>query len=469
MTARAESEPGRHRAAILLTAVALTALALRLLAAWHANAHLPDDPSRLTGDETNYDGLAYALLQGAFFTWPGRAPLYPALLAGGYLAWDYSFAAVLYAQAVLATAVVPLTYLLARRCTLRRAVALGAAAIVAVHPALIRQVTRIDAAVLFTPLLLFTVLLLERALRRERAERAHVAAGAALGLAALCQPTVLFLPLALPFALPRTRTRRARWRAWGAITGVMLLTIAPWSWHNWRTYHRVLPVSVSIAALWRGSPEFDALTRKGETIVDVFATALNPARNGGHDPFTVDGDRWFTARGWHSIRAHPLAYAGYVARKPVYFWMGNRAGDWPGNRVFDVAALWRAEGAWKAVVDLAIRILPLAAVAALLVLRRRLGELRLLLVVLGYATVYHALLYAEVRASEPWHPLLAILVAAAIGELAARYAPSPAPAPRRITTYAMRRLVISDGHDTVGTSHTLPAQDPDRPPSAARS
>ncbi len=459
-----DSARDRRRAAQVVAILTVLALVLRVLAAWHANAHLSDDPSRLSGDETNYDGLAYALLQGTFFQWPGRAPLYPLFLAGGYLAWDYSFAAVLYAQAVLAATVVPLTYLLARRCT-RRGAALAAAAIVAVHPALIQQVVHIDSAVLFTPLLLAALLLVARVLGRPRGWRGGAAAGAALGLAALCEPSVLLLPLALPLAFPHARPWRARARMWGTLAAAMVLVVAPWSWHNWRTYHRVLPVSVSIAALWRGSPEFDALTRRGDTIVDVFNGALNPQVNGGHDPFTVDGDRWFAARGWRSIRAHPAAYAGYALRKAAYLWVGNRAGDWPHNRVFDVPALWRAYGPSRAAALLLVRLLPVVALLALFVLRHRLGDIRLLVVALGYVTVYHALLYAEVRVSEPWHPLLAIVIAAGAAELVRARADAPPSVQdpeqlQRLAAYTRGRVLLR---------HAPPAPRPESPSGATPS
>jgi hypothetical protein len=52
----------------------------------------------------------------------------------------------------------------------------------------------------------------------------------------------------------------------------------------------------------------------------------------------------------------------------------------------------------------------------LLVLRRRLGRFVVLLAVCGYFMLFHAILVPEARYSEPLHPILAVIIAAAIGE-----------------------------------------------------
>ncbi|MBD0393961.1 MAG: hypothetical protein ICV52_08895 [Microcoleus sp. C1-bin4] len=43
-----------------------------------------------------------------------------------------------------------------------------------------------------------------------------------------------------------------------------------------------------------------------------------------------------------------------------------------------------------------------------------------LLLVCGYFTLIHSLTYAEVRHSEPLHPILAVVIATAAGELQRR-------------------------------------------------
>ena len=118
----------------------LVGLLLRLHVAWERNHEMPDDlASRLVGDETNYDRLACDLLQGVFFHWPGRVPVYPMFIAAVYYALgECSPAKALYVQAFVGVMVVPLTYLLARRL-LGTIPALGAAVMVALSDLLVGQ------------------------------------------------------------------------------------------------------------------------------------------------------------------------------------------------------------------------------------------------------------------------------------------------------------------------------------------
>ena len=41
---------------------------------------------RLVGDEIQYEGVAYTLLRGEFFHWPGWVPVYPLFIAATYYA-----------------------------------------------------------------------------------------------------------------------------------------------------------------------------------------------------------------------------------------------------------------------------------------------------------------------------------------------------------------------------------------------
>jgi len=69
--------------------------------------------------------------------------------------------------------------------------------------------------------------------------------------------------------------------------------------------------SVSTALLWQGSPEFYHLVYEKlpkRNIVQIWEEELNPARNGGHDAFTIEGDRYFTKRAIASIFREPAVY-----------------------------------------------------------------------------------------------------------------------------------------------------------------
>jgi hypothetical protein len=89
--------------------------------------------------------------------------------------------------------------------------------------------------------------------------------------------------------------------------------------HNWRQYHRFLPLSVSVGTLWQGSPEFYHLMQQRRNHLDIWANELNPERNGGQDPFRIDGDQYFARRALQSIRAEPSAYITYALKKAGYF------------------------------------------------------------------------------------------------------------------------------------------------------
>ena len=91
-----------HRIIVLaLICLTLLGLAFRLYLAWRTNQTLPDTPARLRGDEPGYEYLAYALLKGNFFDWPGRTPIYPFFVAGCYAIFGRSPASVVYVQAFL--------------------------------------------------------------------------------------------------------------------------------------------------------------------------------------------------------------------------------------------------------------------------------------------------------------------------------------------------------------------------------
>src|ERR671915_762023 len=105
--------------AVALSVLMLGALLLRLHAVWQRIPEAPDELAlHLVGDESGYEGLAYALVQGVFFQSPVRVPVYPMFIAGVYSALgERSIAKLLYVQAFDSVAIIPLTYILARRFT----------------------------------------------------------------------------------------------------------------------------------------------------------------------------------------------------------------------------------------------------------------------------------------------------------------------------------------------------------------
>jgi hypothetical protein len=75
---------------ICLLFITLIALGFRLWVVADANLGSAGSFRPLVGDEPGYDYLAYALLQGEFFQWPGRTPVYPLFLAAIYAVFGHS-------------------------------------------------------------------------------------------------------------------------------------------------------------------------------------------------------------------------------------------------------------------------------------------------------------------------------------------------------------------------------------------
>jgi hypothetical protein len=178
-----------------------------------------------------------------------------------------------------------------------------------------------------------------------------------------------------------------------------------------------------LTLLWQGSPEFYHLAYEQlpkRHLVQIWQEELNPDRNGGHNAFTIEGSRYFTKRAIASILREPAFYLWYCLQKAVFFWLGNPISDWLYHTMFNVEAMRLFFWPQRIVGILGSRILPVFAALGRIVLRHRWREFLPLLLVCGYFTLIHSLTYAEVRYSEPLHPILAVVIATAAGELQRR-------------------------------------------------
>jgi 4-amino-4-deoxy-L-arabinose transferase-like glycosyltransferase len=415
----------------VLIALSVVAVSLRTAAAWNKNANSPDTVERLSGDETGYEYLASELLEGRFFEWPGRAPVYPLFLAGCYVVFGHSYAIVLYVQAVVASAAVPLTYLLARRYTRPRA-ALFASGVVALHPGLIIQVTRMYTEAVYTPLILVTVLALLWAIDVPRLRRV-VFAGAIMAIATLFRPTTLLFPAAVPFLLPWSWNLKRRFGFTAIYFVAMALVIAPWTYHNYRTHHAFLPVAVSTAVLWQGSPEcYHLMIEQHVSIAKLWKTEMSEEKNEGHDPYSIKGDRYFSQRAKDSICAEPFVYAWFCVLKVFFFWFGHPANDWRQYAMFDFSAFLPYLPPWQIAGTAISRTIPAIAIVALIILRRRILDFLPLLVVLGYFVGLCALTFAALRYSEPLHPILLAIIATAASQVWSGWSSTPKTAAQAV-------------------------------------
>jgi 4-amino-4-deoxy-L-arabinose transferase-like glycosyltransferase len=403
-----------------LALIVLLGLGLRLYAAWHFNQTHADDASLLRGDEPGYDNTALELLQGFGITWPGRVPLYPLWLAAMHWLTDSSYHAIRYAQAILATAAIPLTYLLGRR-VFGHVAGLLAALAVALSHTLIGQSVHLLSEVLFTPFVLAVALALWKAWDRP-SRRTLLWAGVWIGASAYVRPTLLFLPLFLFFPLIVARGWRGGLRQASLVMLATLVTVAPWIVRNRLRYDAWFPMATSNAFLWQGSPEYYHLLRhEGYTYLRVWNEVIYGPGWQQHDPTSIEGDRWWTARALRSIREEPGTYLRYAAEKLATYWIGDPNADWNNERIFSYGALRRAGfSAPAAAFAMLARLLPIVTLIAVAVLWKQRRRLLPLYAILIYCTLLHALAHAEVRLSEPLQPLLLILVAGALWQLRTR-------------------------------------------------
>ncbi len=414
-------EPASQRSsAMMLWLLIFTVVGtgIRLWLAWKTNLQLPDTPARLGGDEPGYDGLAMGLLNGSFFQWPGRTPVYPMFLAACYALFGHSYAIVLYIQALVGAATIPLTFILACRFTGAWS-SMMAAAMIACHPTLVYQPLRLYSETLYTTLMLATMLGMLWALEKPQVYR-YIWAGVTIAITNLCRPTAMLFPFVLPVLMPWQWLWKRRLNLFAVYLSTIVLITAPWTYHNYRTHHVFLPYSVSIGALWQGSPEFYHLSAQGKNLLDIWAEQLNPAKNGGHDPFSIQGDRYFSKRAIASIKAEPLLYARYCIQKAAYFWIGNPVIDWPGHAIFSVKAMLPYFSKQQIAGKFLARLFPLVVCIAFWFIRRRWREFLPLLALVAYFMAIHAITYPEVRYSEPFYPVLVTIFATAVSDLQQR-------------------------------------------------
>lgn len=407
--------------AIGLTILILLGLALRLWVAGHTNLRLPNAAAdRLIGDEMGYEGLGNDVRFGVFFTWPGRTPAYPLFITLCYLIFGHrSPALLLYAQAFLGASAIPLTFLLARRFT-GAWYALLAAGLIAIHPSLILHTTRLYAEILYVPFLLLVLLLLLQAIKTGKIKD-FALLGGMVAAANLCRPAMMLFFVALPLLMPWGWTLKRKISCFLAYMMALVVVTAPWTYHNYLNHKKFLPYSVSTGVLWLGSPEYYHLSSQEKRgSLDVWNEQLNPAKNGGYDPYTIEGDRYFKQRAIASIKAEPGIYAWYCLQKVAYFWLGNPK-DWAYHAIHSVDGLRDFYSKYRIVGIFAARLMPLVALAGLFVVRHRWLEFWPLLIVCAYFTGIHSLTYAQVRFSEPLHPILATIIAVAVSESLSRF------------------------------------------------
>lgn len=243
------------------------------------------DVAPLVADEGNYLGIAESLAAGDGipdrWAWL-RPPGYPLVLAGLLRATGGDLRAALLFQAGVGLVTIGAAALLAGQLWGRRA-ALVTAWWAALDPSLVYYTRILHTEVLYTALLALAALALARYAAPGATWRPLAAGGVAVGLAALCRPTIVaMLPfLALWIALRRGRepgALRAGVRHAALFLAIVAAVIAPNAARNWAAYGRFIPLDTTLGYIFW----LDHRDVSKETILATLNAIPNPGDRQSH-------------------------------------------------------------------------------------------------------------------------------------------------------------------------------------------
>ncbi|MFT4512519.1 MAG: 4-amino-4-deoxy-L-arabinose transferase-like glycosyltransferase [Planctomycetota bacterium] len=416
--------------AVLVSIVIVVAAALRV--AFVAGAEVQ---SPLRVDAGEYAQYAHNLVEHGVYSMSKdpaplpdsfRSPGYPLFLAacrfvGGESAW-YGLA--LWMQVVLSTLTVLLSYRLARQF-LSFAPAVFAAALVALSP----HVVVTAGFVLTECLAAFVVTSGLWLLIGSRSKKRDVIGALMLGLAPLCNETMVFLPLVSGFALWHRDRRRAI-----TVFALAMLPFVLWNVRNQTTELTRRGSERATASISHGS--YPGMVYEDERFFGF------PYRE---DPAQPEfGSSWSDLAQvlWPRVQAEPLRYLKwYAIDKPVWLWswplvQGRDIYVYPvANSPYERQAVIKASHTMMHWLHVPVMLLALLG-AGYGILRGRREE-SWAPTALGWVAVLGTLAYLPVipdpRYLQPIRPVLFVLAAAAVPMLVAwlrgRSAPEPSTAP----------------------------------------
>ncbi|MGD0015991.1 MAG: glycosyltransferase 87 family protein [Verrucomicrobiia bacterium] len=340
----------------------------------------------LREDGDSYGAIAQTIREGHYDDIT-RGPVYPffVAVAGSPLAMKV-------VQALLDTLTCALIFWLARLVIhaprFRSDVPVWAAWLWALYPLAIWRIAFINKEIVLTFLLVAYVCVQLTAWCDDKTWR-WLAAGALLGVVNLCKPTFLLLPLVVLVMRPRRGL---------LVLAAMLVVVVPWTARNWRvTGGEFLPVATEqggsttfvgnyqpTAGLWEG----DGKTRWQGEIERI------KQQNAGASVVALD--RQFYHETWKQMTVNPLVAVELIVRKCGRFWFLGAARREQSVSIA-IQAVWLALamiGLWRC---------------------RPWGAAQTLMVVLVvYVMLVHALSYADLRFSLPVMPFVCAFAAAGI-------------------------------------------------------
>jgi 4-amino-4-deoxy-L-arabinose transferase-like glycosyltransferase len=420
------------RSITLPAAIVLLAAGVRL--AWVASV---DPDVGLLDDAGYYNFFARALADGRGYIREDGVPTafwpvgYPAALALMYEAFGPSLTAAKLFNVVLGAAATALVYALARSW-FTRATAAVAALLYALWPGAIAYTSVTMSETLFTVTFLASLLLLAGAPGRpEHAALGAIALGVVAASANYVRGQALLLPLlALPWLMHQSwRPAKAVAYAALAMATVLLLSL-PWLVRNTDRFGGLTFLSTNTGInFWLGH-------RDGANGGPDYHAQLEFARRFDHLPRIEQEPAWSReglSDGLDYAISHPLEevrlsglkiYQLYRSDADALLWNEQNGATPIFSDTMRYALRVVMDGYYYAVALLAIAGLYLG-------WRRREVWPVFFCLVFGYWTLVHIVFYGEPRLHVPLQPLLAVLAAAAIVELATRLAglrPRLAPA-----------------------------------------
>lgn len=332
---------------------------------------------QLREDGDGYLTLVTALNEGRFED-PTRGPLYVL-----FAAVCGSAANVKVAQAILDTATCLLVFWLARGDW-------RAAALWAVYPFAIWRVGFINREIVLT-FLLAGYACAQWAAWRDQKLWQWLAAGVCLGLVNLCKPT--FLVGLIVMVIVVVAKRRAVLPAVALLAGAVI-ALAPWSYaiHRATGGEQFLPVARGqggmTAFIGNYQPSL-GLTEGPGRIKWMAAVDEIRGQNAGRSPAELD--RAFYGAAWQQVRSNPLKAIELTVRKAGRFWFTSAK-----RRELPASVL--IQGTYLALLGFGLwRAWPWC------------GKVGLMVGLIAYLWLLHALSYADLRYSLPVMPLVCAL------------------------------------------------------------
>ena len=314
----------------LILAAAVGGCVLRLafgLLYWNARP--------LTHDEREYLELAGSLAAGQGFHYPapppgapaeeryGRAPLYPAFLAGVQLAGgtERLLRNVRIAQSIVGALAILGLAAIARRAAGPRA-GVAAAWLVAIYPPFVWTSAFVLTEGLYIALAAAVVLVLGRAIdgspppsaSTSRDASIGIGAGLLAGAAVLVRPAMLFFLLLAGLWL----LARRRFALCAALAVASLVVVGPWTARNYATSGRpILVASEGGLTFWTGN---HPLSRGEGDLAANPALKLESRRlRAAHPGLSEEAlEPVYYREALHAIAADPAWWVGLLARKLVY-------------------------------------------------------------------------------------------------------------------------------------------------------